>query len=211
MNTDKLIDFLSTNVEPIQPGRLGKVLLLALVAGGAAALCLMLVTVGPRSNLGNASQIGFLALRLIFTLSLIATGSLFLAKLMRPGRRTRGSWSAVILTFVALGIAGVSGLVSASGWKPVTLGTHWATCMYCIPLFAVLPYLALIWALRQGAPTRLKLTGGIAGIVAGALGAAAYAFHCPDDFLPFIAIWYTAAIAFVACIGAWLGPRLLRW
>jgi hypothetical protein len=44
-----------------------------------------------------------------------------------------------------------------------------------------------------------------------AIGAAAYAFHCPDDSLPFIALWYGASIAFCAGIGAVLGPRVLRW
>ena len=42
-------------------------------------------------------------------------------------------------------------------------------------------------------------------------GAAAYAFYCPDDSLPFIAIWYGAPIALITLAGASLGPRLLRW
>ena len=51
----------------------------------------------------------------------------------------------------------------------------------------------------------------MAGLVAGAIGAAAYAFHCPDDSLPFVALWYGTAIAFCAAVGAILGPRVLRW
>jgi hypothetical protein len=51
----------------------------------------------------------------------------------------------------------------------------------------------------------------MAGLVAGAIGAAAYAFHCPDDSLPFIALWYGGSIAFCAPVGAMLGPRVLRW
>jgi hypothetical protein len=69
----------------------------------------------------------------------------------------------------------------------------------------------LIWALRRAAPTNLKRAGAIAGVVAGALGAAVYAFHCHDDSVPFIAIWYGAPIALFAFVGATLGPRLLRW
>jgi Negative regulator of sigma F len=38
--------------------------------------------------------------------------------------------------------------------------------------------------------TNLRLTGAIAGLLAGALGATAYAFHCSDDSVPFIAFWY---------------------
>jgi len=75
----------------------------------------------------------------------------------------------------------------------------------------VIPFAALIWALRKGAPVNLKRTGAIAGLVAGALGAAVYAFHCSDDSLPFIAVWYGAMIALCAWIGSKLGPWLLRW
>ena len=77
--------------------------------------------------------------------------------------------------------------------------------------FAAIPLAAVIYALRKGAPTRLKLCGGIAGIVAGGIGAAAYAFNCTSDTIPFIAIWYGAAIVLCAVIGAQLGPRVLRW
>jgi uncharacterized membrane protein YfcA len=68
--------------------------------------------------------------------------------------------------------------------------------------------------LNLGFATRgadLKRTGAMAGLVAGALGATAYAFHCGDDSIPFIAIWYGAMVALCAFIGALLGPRLLRW
>jgi hypothetical protein len=91
------------------------------------------------------------------------------------------------------------------------MGMRWQTCLLCIPLFAVIPFAALIWALRQGAPTNLIRTGAIAGLVAGALGATAYAFNCADDSLPFIAIWYGGSIALCTFIGAKLGPKLLRW
>jgi hypothetical protein len=78
-------------------------------------------------------------------------------------------------------------------------------------VFAAVPFAILIAAARQGAPTNLTRTGALAGLVAGALGAVAYAFHCPDDFLPFIALWHGGGIAFCAAVGAVLGPRLLRW
>jgi hypothetical protein len=51
----------------------------------------------------------------------------------------------------------------------------------------------------------------MAGLVAGSLTATAYALHCPDDSLPFIAVWYGGAIAVCALLGAKLGPWLLRW
>lgn len=84
-------------------------------------------------------------------------------------------------------------------------------CLLCIVCFAVVPFAALTWAIHKGAPTRLSLRGAIAGVIAGGLGAAAYAFGCTTDTIPFIAVCYGAAIALCALIGAQLGPRLLRW
>ncbi|MEA2988814.1 MAG: hypothetical protein QOG83_1525, partial [Alphaproteobacteria bacterium] len=46
---------------------------------------------------------------------------------------------------------------------------------------------------------------------AGALGAAIYAAHCPDDSPLFIAAWYSIAIAVVAAVGAAAGRWVLRW
>lgn len=77
-----------------------------------------------------------------------------------------------------------------------------ARCLLCVVFFAAIPFAALMWALRQGAPTRLSLSGTIAGVVAGGPGAAAYAFGCTSDTIPFIAVCYPAAIAVCAFIGA---------
>jgi hypothetical protein len=90
-------------------------------------------------------------------------------------------------------------------------GGDWGTCLICIPIFAVIPFVAFIWALRKGAPTRLALAGALAGLVAGALGAAAVVVHQTGDSIPAIALWYGVPIVLCAMIGAILGPRLLRW
>jgi hypothetical protein len=211
MNTDHLIHMLSTNVEPVKTIQIRKTLTLALVIGGAAAFCLMLGTVGLRSGL--ASSLSFLALKLLFTLSLITLGTLLLARLARPGQRGGKLSTLTIVPFLIIAAAGVIalGFHSPMAWGKMMFGMNWLTCLLCIPMFAVIPFVALIWFLRKGAPTDLRLTGAIAGLVAGALGATAYAFHCPDDSIPFIAVWYGAMVALCAFIGALLGPHILRW
>jgi hypothetical protein len=210
MKTDKLIDMLSTNLEPVKRGHVEKTLAWAIVAGGAAAFCAMLTTVGLRTG----PSLGFLALRLLFTLSLIVVGASLLARLVRPGQTAgRRLLTMTFLPFAVIVLVGAAALFleRPMAWGKMILGMNWATCLFCIPLFAVIPFVVLIYVLRQGAPTDLKRTGAIAGLVAGALGATAYAFHCADDSIPFIAIWYGAMVALCAFIGALLGPRLLRW
>ena len=213
MKTDQLIDMLSTNVEPVKGGQVWKPLIWALAIGGAASFCVMLATVGLRTDAAGGIHIGFLALKLLFMLSVIGTGTALLMKLIRPGQEARKLFRFLFLPFLVAGFVGIVALAlePSAAWHPMILGTQWVTCLYCIPLFAIVPFAVLIWALRKGAPTNLKRTGAIAGLVAGAVGATAYAFHCPDDSLPFIAVWYGAMILLCAWIGARLGPRLLRW
>jgi hypothetical protein len=61
------------------------------------------------------------------------------------------------------------------------------------------------------APTDLRRTGALVGLAAGSISAAAYALHCVDDSLPFVALWYGGTIVLCTLAGAVLGPRLLRW
>jgi|SRR5581483_4342572 len=213
MKTDQLIDMLSTNVEPVRSGQFRRILAWVLIGGGVAAFCVMLTTVGLRTEPAGVSQLSFLGLKLLFTLSLVGIGAMWLERLMRPGGKTQKLVALTVLPFLVVGIAGGVALTveRPMTWGRMIFGMNWATCLLCIPLFAVVPFALLIWALRRGAPTDLKRTGAMAGLVAGALGATAYAFHCPGDSVPFIAVWYGTLVALCALVGAMLGPRLLRW
>ena len=212
MKTDQLINLLSTNLEPVKRGETKKTLTWTILAGGLAAVCLMLATVGLRPGGGQFIS-GYLVLKLLFTLTLIGAGAALLGKLVSPGQDGRKLYTVILLAFLAIGSAGVCALVLGppSGRDQMMMGSQWAICALCIPLFAIVPFSALIWALRKGAPTNLRRTGAVAGLVAGALGAVAYAFHCPDDSIPFIALWYGGMVGLCALLGAMLGPRLLRW
>lgn len=211
MKTDRLIEILGANIEPISSRRLRAAVVLALVAGATGALCLMLATVGPRTDIG--AHLPSLAIKLGFALAVAGAGSAFLARSLRPGQGSRRLLALTWLPFIALGGAAITALVIADprSWGTHILGSAWWDCLVCIPLFAAIPFAALIGAARNGAPTNLARTGAAAGLVAGAFGAAAYALHGPDDFVPFIAVWYSAAIGLCALVGALLGPRLLRW
>ncbi len=215
MNTDRLIDMLSAELEAVNSGRLGKTLTLAIVTGGAIAFALMLVTVGPRPDLQSTAHLEWVAVKLLFALSVIGTGALLLNKSMRPGLEDATNWTMVLFPFLAaLAVAFAVLLGQPQAWRELLRGATTVSSVRCLVLimsFAAIPLAAVIYALRQGAPTRLKLCGGIAGIVAGGIGAAAYAFNCASDTIPFIAIWYSAAIIICAAIGSQVGPRVLRW
>src|SRR5216684_4216985 len=78
-------------------------------------------------------------------------------------------------------------------------------------ILAILPFTALMWGLRAGAPTDRIMAGTIAGLAAGGLGAFACAFPCTEQSLPSIALWYGFPVGVCAAVGAKLGPSLLRW
>jgi hypothetical protein len=216
VKTDQLIDLLSANLEPVNARRLEKTLVLAILAGGTGAAVLMLATVGPRPGILSAVHLEWTAAKLVLPLSVIGLGIPSLARSMRPGLETATNWRLVFLPFVVAIVIGLAMLliVRPEAWIKILLGSAEISsprCFLCILCFAATPLAVLIWALRGGAPTRLEASGALAGIVSGGLGAAAYAFNCDSDTIPFITIWYSAAILLCAFIGAKLGFRLLRW
>jgi hypothetical protein len=215
MNTDRLIDMLSAELDVVNSGRLTKTLLLALITGGAIAFVLMLLTVGPRPDLQASAHIEWVAVKLLFALSVVCIGALLLNRVMRPGLENATNWLLILFPFfAALAVALSVLLAQPQSWSELLRGATRVSsvrCLLLIVFFSTIPLAGVIYALRQGAPTRLKLCGAIAGIVAGGIGAAAYAFNCTSDTIPFIAIWYSAAIVICAIIGAEVGPRVLRW
>jgi hypothetical protein len=91
------------------------------------------------------------------------------------------------------------------------LGDEWLECLLSIPIIAIVPFAVTIFAVRRAAPTNHARAGAVAGLVAGGISAMAYALHCTDDSLPFVAVWYGGTIVLCALAGAALGPQLLRW
>jgi len=209
MKTDELINMLGTNVEPARGGELRNTLMIALATGAVLASCLMLAIFGAPAG----RFAGLKILVLAFALGLVVAGARFLIVSSRPGELRRKPLMLIGVLFLALVSAGGAALVRAhpAAWSGMIFGPQWAACLICIPLFAAAPFASLIWALRKGAPTNLPRTGAIAGLVAGALGAAVFAVHHPGGSIPFIALWYGGSILLCALVGAILGSRLLRW
>jgi hypothetical protein len=111
---------------------------------------------------------------------------------------------------IAVAVADMA-LAPARDRMQVWLGGSWDSCPWRILLLSLPALAALLWTFRQFAPTRLRLAGFIAGLVAGGVGASAYAFTCTETTAPFVATWYTLGMLGAAALGALIGPRALRW
>ena len=75
-----------------------------------------------------------------------------------------------------------------------------------------LPALAgMLWAVQGWRRPVCAYAGFASGLLAGSLGALGYALACPEVSPTFVAVWYTLGILLSGGLGAWLGPRVLRW
>jgi hypothetical protein len=213
MKTDDLVAMLSANVEPIERGLVRRTISIAVAAGVAIALCLMLAGLGVRADLTTTRAIVFLLLKVAFALMVVGLAVGYLMRLARPGARQGISPFTIVVPFAAVALLGAISLGGApsSHWNRMILGDEWLECLLSIPIIAIVPFAVTIFAVRRAAPTNLVRAGAVAGLIAGGISAMAYALHCTDDSLPFVAVWYGATIVLCTLAGAALGPRLLRW
>jgi hypothetical protein len=213
MKTDDLVAALSTHIEPVNSNLVNRTVYVALAAGTAVAFGIMLAGLGVRADLMNARALVFLLLKLAFAVGIVGLASVYLARLARPGGERRTSSISLVIPFAAIVLlSAISlGLAPSSHWDKMVIGDEWLECLLSIPLIAIVPFAAIIAAVRRAAPTNLVRTGAFVGLISGGVSAAAYALHCTNDSLPFVAIWYGGTIVLCTLAGAALGPRLLRW
>ncbi|MGF6425086.1 MULTISPECIES: NrsF family protein [Bradyrhizobium] len=213
MKTDELITALSTNVEPVDRRLVSRSVAIALGLGLVAALGVVLVGLGVRADLTTPHAVIFLFLKLAFALGTVGAASAYLTRLARPGGERTISLGLAAIPFAAIMLlAAISlGQAPSSHWDRMVMGDQWLECLISIPIIAIVPFAVIIWAVRKAAPTNLVRAGAFGGLVAGGVSAVAYALHCTDDSLPFVALWYGGTIVLCTLAGAVLGPRLLRW
>ena len=213
MRTDELVAMLGTNVERVDRRQVKRTIGVAIALAIVAALGSSVFVLGIRTGLNDIGALTFLVLKVAFSTGVVALTSMYLIRVARPGGERRTPVVLLVLPFVAIMILAAIDLAFApsSHWNKMVVGDQWVECLLSIPIIAIVPFAAIVWAVRQMAPTDLVRAGALAGLVAGGVSAAGYALHCTDDSLPFVALWYGGTIALCTLVGAMLGPRLLRW
>lgn len=147
----------------------------------------------------------------VIVLALVGAAAMLVVPAGRPGARV--SFALLAVPVGALGVGIVFEIVTQSGGAllPRLIGQNALKCLLFIPLLSVLPLVASLAVMARAAPTEPQIAGALVGMFAGAVAAAIYAVHCPDDSPLFLAAWYVLAIGLVTIAGALLGPRVLRW
>lgn len=213
MKTDELIALLAEGGGRVEPARAPRRLAGALLGGLLAAGALMQVLYGVRPTLLQDAALGMFWVKFAFVLATALAGLGLALRLSHPGAalgRLPLALAAPAALIWLLAAAVLSGAAPEER-VPLLLGQTWDACPFRIALLSVPVFASLLWGMRAYAPTRLRLSGAVAGLCAGAFGALAYALHCPELAAPFLGIWYVAGMLIPAIAGTLLGPLLLRW
>lgn len=213
MKTNDLVTMLATGADPVATDAAARRLAIAIVLGAVSAGLLMDFLLGVRHDLDHAVAQPMFWVKSGYVLSLAAAGLLAVARLARPGFRLTGVVFAVALPVLLIWILGVFALTGATPAERELLlfGYSWTYCPILIATLSLPTFVAVIWAVKGLAPTRLRLAGAAAGLVAGAMGAVVYSLHCTEMGAPFLGSWYLLGVLTPTIIGTLIGPRLLRW
>lgn len=213
MKTDDLVAMLATGVTPVPPHAASRQVGLALAAGAAVSLAMLLFGYGLRRDVMAAIALPMFWVKLGYPLAIAVTAFVLVERLARPGVLMRRAWwGLVVPVLVVSAVAGAAWFDTPQQDRTASLmGQSWRTCALSIGLMALPILAAVMWALRALAPTRAALAGAAAGALAGGLGAALYALYCVEMAAPFVAVWYGVGILLPTLAGALWGRRYLNW
>ena len=209
MKTVDLIDLLARGAGPAPRAVAARRLVPAAGVGLLASSAVALAAMGPVGAAMLAAPTFWL--KLGYTAALVATAGWLAARLSRPAARTAAPWRALAAVVLAMALVGAATLSVAPDATQALMGQSWSVCPRNVFLLSLPALAAALWAVRGLAPTRPRLAGFAAGLLAGAAGAFGYALACPETAPAFVAVWYSAGIALAGALGALLGPRVLRW
>ncbi|MCC9005699.1 DUF1109 domain-containing protein [Pseudomonas putida] len=213
MKTDDLIALLAAGEGPVDRHALGRRMLLAPVAGGLVAVLLTVAIFGVRGDLAQVAHTPLFWAKLALPGSLALLALWLTQRLARPGVKGGLLWGLLGLPLLLVWLGAAISLLGApvDARADLLLGRTWRTCPLNITLLSVPTFIAVFWALRGLAPTRLRQAGAAGGMLAGATATLAYCLHCPEMAVPFWGLWYVLGLLVPTAVGAALGPRLLRW
>jgi len=213
MKTEELATLLAANAGAVPTGAARRRFVRALGGGGVGALLLLWATLGVNPALDRMMQEPMFWAKLVYAVALASVAAAVAARLARPGARVARAAGTLAVPLLAMWLLAAAALDGATAAEKTALlfGSTWRSCPLNIALLSIPLFAALLWAMKDLAPTRPALAGGAAGLLAGATAAAVYCLHCPELGAPFLGLWYPLGMLIPAAVGALAGPRLLRW
>jgi hypothetical protein len=213
MKTDDLISMLATGTEALSAPSATRRYTVAITWGAAGAMLLLITLLHIRHDFAEAVLLPMFWVKVGFVASL-AGGSLFAAlRLSRPGAQL--DWVPVAIMGPVFGMWAIA-IFAFFDAEPLDrsklfFGETWKTCPLLIAMLSAPVFIAVMRAMKELAPTRLRLAGFSAGLLSGAVAAVVYCLHCPELGAPFVGFWYLLGMLIPASIGAYFGESFLRW
>ena len=207
-STDDLIRSLASTAGTRRSASLQAAVAVTGAASLACALLLVFSVIGIRQDFAD------MAVRMPFAFKVVYTGALVVgASVVALYAATPGASATALYALSPAVILLACGVIFDPTGFPIMGRTNTAVTI-CVGriLFLSLPAMILTFVfMRKSAPTRPLFAGAVVGMLSGSVGALAYALACRNDGTAFVAIWYAAACAIMAAIGAIVGHRVLRW
>lgn len=212
MQTDDLIRAIAQD-SALAKAAMPRRIAIALLAGGSIAALIFTLTLGFRPDLAIALHSWRFLGKVLITLIAFTSAAWVCTRLARPEASLRDVWLAMAIApfLLATAILVEAASVPPGLWITRLIGSNARVCLVAIPLMSIASLIALLIALRAGAPRSPTVSGAAAGLLAATMSASLYATHCPDDLPFFILAWYCLAISVVIIAGAAIGNRTLRW
>jgi hypothetical protein len=213
MKTDELVNMLAAGAGAVKPHAAARRYASAIGWGLLGAALLMALLLGVRHDLARAVLLPMFWVKVAFVACLAAVSLVGAMRLSRPGLRLAWLPGALAAPVLAMWVLAAFVLLRAGAGERAQLffGETWDSCPFLIAMLSVPAFVAVLWAMKGLAPTRLRLAGAAAGLLAGAVGALVYCLHCPELEAPFVGFWYLLGILIPTAVGSLLGPRVLRW
>ncbi|MDC9812103.1 MULTISPECIES: NrsF family protein [Rhizobium] len=211
--TDDIIESLVSDLKPVPRHALWRRFALGLLPALGLSLLLMLAILGLRVDMPDVLMLPVFWIKSAYN-AVIAVAALFAVfRLSRPDGSEGRFFGWLTSIFAAMtAVAAIQLMMAPVGsYRVLILGSSALHCPLLIIAFALPVYAGVVWALRRAAPSNLRRTGLVAGIAAGAAGAWVYSWFCTENGMLFVLIWYSLGILLTGALGAFTGPRLLRW
>jgi hypothetical protein len=206
----ELIDRLVADAEPVRPLHPVRARLAAWLALEAVLVAVLLLVL-PDDAIGLAAP----PLRTLETVYLVGASAVLAAIAFAAAVPGGAEGRGLPLLVGALALAAAVPTVGEPAHAGFSLGEFLATGIPCtLKTFAVslLPALALLLAVRRGAPLHPRLAGATAAGAALLLAHAALRLACPAHDLVHVLSWHVGAIWMGLLAGAGLGGRWVgRW
>ena len=210
MKTDNLIAALAAD-HPRASVPIGHAIAAAMGLGAAVSLALFVPLLGLRPDLLEALQTWRFDLKLAIVALAVAVSAIDCLRLASPLPSRHGWWHSLVPALLVSAAAVELVVAPRDTWAARLVGTNALDCLAFVSILAVAPLIALLVAMRSGAPSSPARAGAAAGSLAASAAALLYALHCFDNSPLFVLTWYSLAAIPVVLVGAAVGHRLLRW